>query len=563
MGAVTDSQDNPFAAPWGAPRAVTPPGVPVDAPPRGASQPQPQPQQPQQAGDGGAPAAASAPAGSPGGSDVWSRSGATVWSSAGRSAGAPTRVPVTPGPSGPAAAAPVPPASAVAGPAPAGYAPAPAGHAPGGAAPAGPVPAGPVPVGPAPAGPWPPSAGSSPGQQPWGALPGNGGWNPQGGLDSWGRPVPVRRERRRGLGAGLVAGLLVLALAAGALGGWGAQSLLARADQGRAVDGSLPVAVERDPAAGELTGVAEVAAEVLPSVVAIQVRGPQGGGTGSGFVLREDGYILTNSHVVAAADGGAAQIVVVFSDGSEGDATIVGRTSDYDLAVIRVDRSGLTPLTLADSDAVVVGDPVIAIGAPLGLQGTVTTGIVSALNRPVSAGNEDETAFIDAIQTDAAINPGNSGGPLVDAEGQVVGINSAIAQPPGLGAAGGSIGLGFAIPANQARRTAQELIETGRATYPVIGVVLDGTYTGEGVQVAGGPQGEFTDPVTPGGPADRAGIRPGDVILAIDGRPVTESDELVVAIRARAPGDAVTLTVRGDDGQERQVRVVLDEVASG
>jgi putative serine protease PepD len=374
--------------------------------------------------------------------------------------------------------------------------------------------------------------------------------------------VPVQRERRRRLGFGVVVGLVLLSLVAGALGGWGAQSLLARADQGRPVDGALPAAVERDPASGELSDVAGVAAEVLPSVVAIQVRGPQGGGTGSGFVLREDGYILTNSHVVAAADGGAAEVVVVFSDGSEEDAVIVGRTSDYDLAVIRVDRSGLTPLALGDSDDVVVGDPVIAIGAPLGLQGTVTTGIVSALNRPVSAGNQDETAFINAIQTDAAINPGNSGGPLVDAAGQVVGINSAIAQPPGLGAAGGSIGLGFAIPANQARRTAQELIETGRATYPVIGVVLDGSYTGEGVQVATGPQEGVGPAVTPGGPADRAGIRPGDVILAIDGRPVTESDELVVAIRARAPGDAVTLTVRTGDGEEREVRVVLDEVAS-
>ncbi|WP_225753830.1 S1C family serine protease [Actinotalea sp. Marseille-Q4924] len=373
--------------------------------------------------------------------------------------------------------------------------------------------------------------------------------------------MPARRERRSRLGAGWVVALVLLSLVAGALGGWGAQQVVAQQEETRRPDGSLPVSVERDPASGELTGVAGIAAAVLPSVVAIEVRGPEGAGTGSGFVLREDGYILTNSHVVSAADGGGGQVVVVFADGSEEPAEIVGRTPEYDLAVIRVDRTGLTPLALADSDAVVVGDPVIAIGAPLGLQSTVTTGIVSALNRPVTAGNQDETAFINAIQTDAAINPGNSGGPLVDADGQVVGINSAIAQPPGLGAAGGSIGLGFAIPSNQARRTAEELIETGRATYPVIGVLLDGTYDGEGVRVATEPQPDLGQPVTPDGPADRAGIRPGDVILEIDGRPVTASDELIVAIRARAPGDAVTLTVRSGE-EEREVRVVLDEVAS-
>jgi putative serine protease PepD len=239
----------------------------------------------------------------------------------------------------------------------------------------------------------------------------------------------------------------------------------------------------------------------------------------------------------------------------------VGRTSDYDLAVLKVERTGLAPLLLADSAEVVVGDAVVAVGAPLGLEGTVTTGIVSALNRPVQAGASDETAFINAIQTDAAINPGNSGGPLVNGAGEVIGINSAIAQPPGgIGAAPGSIGLGFAIPSNQARRTASELIETGSATYPIIGVLLDEGYTGEGVQVSdqtGGPQA----PVTAGGPADDAGIRPGDVIVAIDGRPVTQPDELIVAIRAKAPGDTTVLRVRtGED--EREVRVVLDQATS-
>ncbi|MBC7290286.1 MAG: trypsin-like peptidase domain-containing protein [Actinotalea sp.] len=553
MGTVSDPRDNPFAAPWQpAPASAggaSPPGVPVDRAPRGPLEAQQPPAATARAGGGGQ--AAGGPGGTqraPEATAVWSGRHATVWSSTSpRTTSATTATAAT------TDAATTPPAPTRA---PGAY---PTSGWTGATATARPSDAtASLPAGGsrAPTGPWPPSVvvptAPAPGASPYGGPAGPG-------LDSWGRPVPPRRERRPGLGAGWVVALVLLSLVAGAIGGWGAQAVLADGQAGPA-GASLPVSVERDPAAGELTGVAGIAAEVLPSVVAIEVRGRQGAGTGSGFVLREDGYILTNSHVVSAADGGGGDVVVVFADGSQEQAEIVGRTADYDLAVIRVPRTGLTPLALADSDQVAVGDPVIAIGAPLGLQGTVTTGIVSALNRPVSAGSQDETAFINAIQTDAAINPGNSGGPLVDAEGQVVGINSAIAQPPGLGAAGGSIGLGFAIPANQACRTAEELIETGRATYPVIGVLLDGTYTGEGVRVATeGQQG--LGPVTAGGPADRAGIRPGDLILAIDGRPVTESDELIVAIRARAPGDAVTLTVRSG-GSERAVRVVLDEVAS-
>lgn len=380
----------------------------------------------------------------------------------------------------------------------------------------------------------------------------------QGPVDSWGRPVP-ERPVRAGMSKAWIAPLVVLSLVAGAVGGWGVEELL---------DGRRPTSADLPASAGgaagsdaPLEGVSAIAAEVLPSVVSIEVRGADGQGTGSGFVLREDGYILTNNHVVSMAAEGAADVAVLFSDGTEETAELVGRTVDYDLAVLKVDRDGLRPLPLADSDQVVVGDTVVAVGAPLGLQGTVTTGIVSALNRPVSAGNAEETAFINAIQTDAAINPGNSGGPLVDLSGEVVGINSAIAQPPGYSQAGGSIGLGFAIPANQARRTAEELIETGTATYPVIGVLLDQRYTGEGVQVSTGPQ-EGTPAVTPGGPAAQAGIEPGDVITAIDGRPVTEADELIVAIRAEAPGDAVVLTVRRGDADPRDVRVVLDELPS-
>ncbi|MBO0901573.1 trypsin-like peptidase domain-containing protein [Cellulomonas sp. zg-ZUI199] len=366
--------------------------------------------------------------------------------------------------------------------------------------------------------------------------------------------APRRRRRRRALSVAWVAPLVALSLAAGFAGGLlGARAL---PGDGRRVDAGLPVVLEPGvPVDREPGSIAAIAAGVLPSVVSIEVTTADGSGSGSGFVLRQDGYVLTNNHVVAGASDGA--LVVQFSDGTEMAGTVVGATGDYDLAVVKVEATGLTPLALGDSDAIAVGDPVVAIGAPLGLVGTVTTGIVSALNRPVVAGDPGDTAFINAIQTDAAINPGNSGGPLVNARGEVVGINSAIAQLPGRLTGVGSIGLGFAIPSNQARRTAEQLIETGRATYPVIGVLLDPEYSGEGVRVFEQDPPD-TRAVTPDGPADVAGIRRGDVILAIDGRPVTASEELIVSIRARTPGDTVVLRVRtGDD--ERDVRVRLVE----
>ncbi|WP_125774216.1 S1C family serine protease [Antribacter gilvus] len=370
-----------------------------------------------------------------------------------------------------------------------------------------------------------------------------------------------RGGARPGLGARGGVAVVVLGLLAGALGGTGAYSFLDWRDGSRPAEANLPVPVGGGTVVDRPAGtVAAIAEQVLPSVVSIQVQAAQGVATGSGMVLKEDGYILTNNHVVAEA-GSGAQIIVGFSDGHELPATMVGATADYDLAVIKVDEAGLVPLILGNSDEVVVGDSVLAVGSPLGLDATVTTGIVSALHRPVKAGEDAEAAFIDAIQTDAAINPGNSGGPLVNAAGEVIGINSAIAQPPGTSAATGNIGLGFAIPSNQARHTAEQLIETGKATFPVIGVLLDPTYQGEGVRVSTeAVQGQ--PPVSPGGPADQAGIRAGDVILSIDGRPVSVTDELIVAIRAKAPGDPVTLRVRSDD-DERDVRVVLDERTSG
>ncbi|MGV8965915.1 MAG: S1C family serine protease [Cellulomonas sp.] len=371
---------------------------------------------------------------------------------------------------------------------------------------------------------------------------------------------PGRRRRpRRALSVAWIAPLVVLALAAGAVGGVVADRIVR---DNRLADAGLPVTAVSGGVTRAPDSVAGIAARVLPSVVSIQVESSQGSSTGSGLVLRQDGYLLTNNHVVAAGAESGATIVVLFADGTEEPATIVGRTGDYDLAVIKVERTGLVPLALGDSDQVAVGDPVVAVGAPLGLEGTVTTGIISALNRPVSAGDTTDLAFINALQTDAAINPGNSGGPLVNGAGEVIGINSAIAQPPGAGGAiAGNIGLGFAIPSNQARRTAEQLIETGRATYPVVGVLLDQSYAGEGVQVATGAQ-QGQEAVSAGGPADNAGIRSGDIILSIDGRPVTEADELIVAIRAKAPGDTVSLRVRTGDQAEREVRVVLDEATS-
>ena len=364
-----------------------------------------------------------------------------------------------------------------------------------------------------------------------------------------GRHDPARR--RRGRGALLVVSAVLLAsLLGGFAGGW----LQDRSGTGisvvRSTDSGAQAA-SRPP--GSVAGIAEA---VLPSVVSIETSSGQVQGTGSGIVIRPDGYILTNNHVVAdVADGG--DIRVVFADGTQETAEVVGSTTSYDLAVLRVDRNDLPALDFGDSDAVVVGDPVIAIGAPLGLESTVTTGIVSALNRPVAAGDDVDSAFINAIQTDAAINPGNSGGPLVNSDGDVIGINSAIARAPGnLTGTGGSIGLGFAIPSNQAARTAEQLINEGRATYPVVGLLLDRRYSEEGVKVVDEPT-DGIEPVTPGGPADKAGIRAGDVIVGFQGRPVTEPDQLIVAIRAQRPGDTVTLTVRRGD-EERDVEVVLD-----
>ena len=297
--------------------------------------------------------------------------------------------------------------------------------------------------------------------------------------------------------------------------------------------------------------IAGIAQAVLPVVVSIDVSSSQGSGTGSGFIIRStanESFVLTNNHVVDGA-GGSQDITVTFQDQTQETATIVGTDASYDLAVLRIDRGNLPVAALGDSDDVVVGDATIAIGSPLGLTGTVTSGIVSALNRPVTAGDATDVSFISAIQTDAAINPGNSGGPLVNSRGEVIGINSAIATTgSSVSGQSGSIGLGFAIPINQARRVATELIETGSSSYPVIGVQLDMSYEG---------QGALVQSVVEGGPASETELAAGDVITAIDGVKVSDGTELVVRIRAKNPGDVVELTL--EDGSVIEVTLGSDQ----
>jgi putative serine protease PepD len=300
--------------------------------------------------------------------------------------------------------------------------------------------------------------------------------------------------------------------------------------------------VERAP-----ESVAAIAAKVLPSVVSISTRSRSGAGTGTGFVIRSDGYILTNNHVVENVVNGG-QLNVSFNDGKIVRGKIVGVNPAYDLAVIKVTRTGVPALQFGDSDKVQVGDTVIAIGSPLGLSGTVTSGIISAKNRAVTAGDgQGESSFINALQTDAAINPGNSGGPLVDKTGAVVGVNSAIASLGSFGGQSGSIGLGFAIPINQARRTAEELIKTGKSSYPILGISVDTSFSEGGAIVNG---------VTPGGPAAVAGIQEGDIIVKLGARTITNPDELIVAIRDNAPGDQVSITVKRD-GVTKVVKATL------
>jgi putative serine protease PepD len=424
-----------------------------------------------------------------------------------------------------------------------------------------------------------PAASGTGGQPPYGAAPrGDAPRPPQdpwsspttqasfpSGASAWGAPMdtvgsrePRRQGGRRSVGTAAV--VLATALIAGSVGG----VVGARSDDRDLLDpsaslgsgSSTSASLDRAP-----ESVAGVAARVMRSTVSIAVRGSRGSGTGSGVVIRSDGYLLTNNHVVASAANGG-EITVTIDDGKrELPARIVGRDPVTDLAVLRVESSEQLPAAvLGQSRTLVVGDPVIAIGSPLGLSGTVTTGIVSALNRtvdvPAEAGGTRNPLF-NAIQTDAAINPGNSGGALVNARGEVIGINSAIATLGGGGLfggsqSGGSIGVGFAIPIDEARSVAEEIIRTGKATHPSIGVAAT-------TVSADDRTGALVRELTPGGAASRAGLEPNDLIVEVDDDEVTSVDELILAVRSHKVGDEVTITYERD-GQTRRAQLVLQDL---
>ena len=356
--------------------------------------------------------------------------------------------------------------------------------------------------------------------------------------------APVRERRRPGVGL-LLATALLAGLVGGGVGALGTSVL--GDDDPPATSQATPLPVDAAPLRAGNTSVVAVADSLLPSVVQIKVRQGSEQGTGSGFVLDDRGHVVTNNHVVEVADGGG-QISVVLDDGDERKATIVGTSPSYDLAVIKVqDADGLTPASIGSSRQLRVGEPVVAIGSPLGLTSTVTAGIISALARPVSAGGVGEASYISAIQTDAAINPGNSGGPLVNLDGQVIGVNSAIATLGSIGGQAGNIGVGFAIPIDQVRLTVRQLLDDGEAQYPVIGASVD-TRPDVGASIS---------EVTPDSPAEDAGLRQNDVITSVDGTPVADGVELIVAIREHQPGDTIELGYERD-GEERTADVTLD-----
>jgi putative serine protease PepD len=384
---------------------------------------------------------------------------------------------------------------------------------------------------------------------------------PPGGTGPNWAPVPAMPPSSRGgPGLGLLAVVaLIVALVAGALGA--GIGVIATNGDGNGGSVSLGGSDSNDTKVQNRPpdSVAGVAQRVLPSVVMIRVRSAQGEVGGTGFIVN-GGYVVTNNHVVAGSSGG--QIQIVFNDKKTLPATVKGADPSSDVAVLKpAGQHALPALPLGDSSKIAVGDPVIAIGSPLGLQGSVTTGIVSSLNRAVPTQGEGggDASYLNAIQTDAAINPGNSGGPLVDANGRVIGINTAIATLGGQSLGGeqrsGSIGLGFAIPINQGKRVAEEIIRSGTVRQAKLGVVPDPRYQDGGAKIMS-EQVNGQDPVIKGGPADKAGLKPGDVITKIDDKPIEDATDLIAQIRSRAPGDQIKVTYQRD-GKESTVQVTL------
>ena len=343
---------------------------------------------------------------------------------------------------------------------------------------------------------------------------------------------------------------LVVGLVGGTLGGVAVSTSMSDDPGLLADDTDAPPPLEP-----ENGSVAAVAGEILPSTVQIvaggRAAGPGGArtATGSGFVLDTRGHIITNNHVVSGSTG-SGEIKIIDHRGRTIQVDIVGRSPVYDIAVLKANSArGLRPAALGSSKSMNVGETVVAIGSPLGLSSTVTSGIVSALDRPVTTGDQDDSSYINAVQTDAAINPGNSGGPLVNLRGEVVGVNSAIAtMGGGLASEGGNIGVGFAIPMEQVRITADQILRTGESEYPVIGANVNTGTTANGAEIVEVPSNT---------PAAEAGLAEGDVVVAVGDVNVADGIELIVAIRSHQPGETITLRVRRD-GAERDVEITLD-----
>jgi putative serine protease PepD len=341
--------------------------------------------------------------------------------------------------------------------------------------------------------------------------------------------------------------------------GAGTASLVGGGNGGTTSSAGLSVNSHPAPAPKADGSVAAAAARISPSVVTINVVTARERDTGSGVIIRPDGYILTNNHVISAASGGGT-IGVLLADGRQATAKVIGTDPSDDLAVIKVPLDNLNAATFADSSGLVAGQTVVAVGAPLGLSDTVTAGIVSNTARPVQTGDSsgNQAAVFNAIQTDAAINPGNSGGPLVDLDGDVVGINSAIATEPSSGgllpgqsSQSGNIGIGFAIPSNEARRIAAQLITSGKATHAQMGVSVRDAATG-----ASSLTGALVMDVTAASPAAKAGLKAGDRVTRLDSQRIDDANALVAAVRSHAPGDTVKVTyVR--DGDTHQTSVTL------